>query len=88
MLNLLLIGTILKIVPYDPAKYFDMNRLELWGAVETVITYMSTLVAYHIDDPSSSVAGVLWLVASGIALVCFIAAEWQDKTTANNPTAP
>ena len=75
VLNLLLIATILKITPYDPDKYNDMNRLELWGAVETVITYMSTLVAYHIDDPSSSVAGVLWLVASGIALVCFIAAE-------------
>ena len=90
-LNLILIAIILITEPYDPDKYPDMNRLELWGAVETVITYMSTLVAYHIDNPSSSVAGVLWLVASGIALVCFIAAEVlgpKGKAAANMPTAP
>ena len=75
VLNLLLIAFILKMVPYNPVQYNDMNRLELWGAVETVITYMSTLIAYHIDDPSSSAAGVLWLVASGVALVCFITSE-------------
>eukprot|EP01045_Picozoa_sp_COSAG04_P011336 COSAG04_NODE_728_length_10781_cov_15.102134_8_plen_131_part_00 len=89
VLNLILVGIILKITPYDPAKYNDMNRLELWGAVETVITYMSTLFAYWIDDPSRRVsfvqnidflkdlhvAAVLWLVASCVAIVCFIAAE-------------
>ena len=55
------------------------------GAAETVITYMSTLVAYHLDDPSSSVAGVLWVVASGVALVCFLGAEHTQIGPAEKP---
>eukprot|EP01047_Picozoa_sp_COSAG01_P049760 COSAG01_NODE_4962_length_4588_cov_6.072845_4_plen_81_part_00 len=78
--------------PYDPVKYNDLNRLELWSAVETVITYMATLVAYYIDDPSSSVVGVVWLVASGIAFVCFITAEVvlgrKEKEVTMQATAP
>jgi hypothetical protein len=50
--------------PYDPEHFRVLNRLEIWGAVETCITYLSTLVAYQIDDPSSNVAGTLWSVAT------------------------
>ena len=89
MLNLILIAIILCLKPYDPDKYSDMNRLELWGAVETVITYMSTLIAYHIDDPSRRVdflqdvdfwkdlhvAAAVWLAATCVACACWVVVE-------------